>query len=332
MKEPTLREVFRVSWKLSIRHKGLWVLGLFAIVLGQLGILDVLSGVVKGASGSATSEITNKLFYLFSADTFESIGKTLNYSFDSWAALAWLLVILLVLGFGILITASISQGGIVHATALSIEHGLKSIEKFDESWHAGARNASHILLLNIVKKSILFALSLCVALAAYASLIYGTTASIFTFILVFIIAIILGMTVSMLTMFAVAYLVVEKDSLFEAVRRAWILLLKHWVVSFEVGIVLVMLNFVVFALLLVGVYVFVTPSLAINAYGALIGSTAISQFGTSMAIVLFLGYAAVLGSIFTVFVTSTWTYLFAIMHHWGFKSRVHAFFTGLKRP
>lgn len=331
MQEPTLRDVFSASWKLTKRHKGLWVLGLFALIFGQLGILDVLVGIVKGTELQASTGITNQLVYIFSPSTFAQIGNALNYSFDSWAALAWLLVMILALGAAAVVVAAISQGGIVHAGALSIKHGLKSIEKFHESWHAGAKHASPVLLLNVVKKCILFALSLIVAASAFAALVYGTTASILIFILVFILAIVLGMTLSMLTLFAVGYLVVENKTLFDSIRLGWKLIVKHWVVSFEVGIVLFLLNLVVFAILLVGVYVLVIPSLALNAYGALIGSAALSQFAISMGLILFLSLTIIIGSIFTVFMTTAWTYLFAIMHHWGFKSRIHTFITRFTR-
>lgn len=331
MQEPTLREVFSASWKLTMHHKVLWILGLFALALGQLGVLDVMIGIMKGTSEQINSGIVSQIWYLFNPSTLAQIGATLNYSFDSWAALAWLLVMIFGLVVAVIVVAAIAQGGIVHAAALSIEHGLKSVEKFDESWHSGAHHASHILVLNIVKKCILFGLSLFVAAGAFAALAYGTTTSIFIFIVTFILTIVLGMTVSMLTLFAVGYLVIEDKTLFDALRLAWKLVLKHWVACFEVGIVLILFNLVIFALLFAGIYVFVIPGLALNAYGALIGSAAISQFGISMALVLFLSFAAIVGSIFTVFVTISWTYLFAIMHRWGFRSRIHAFVTGFKR-
>ncbi len=330
MQEPTLRDVFKVSWKLTKNYKGLWILGAFALVLGQLGILDVITAVVKGVVPGAASP-GSQVWYIFSPDTLLQIGNTLGFSFDSWAALAWLLVMILALGIAFIVVGSIAQGGMVHATALSMEHGLKSMEKFEESWHAGARSVSHILVLNIVKKCIIFAVSLIVSASAFAALFFGTGGSTAVFILSFVSAVIVGMTVSVLTIFAVGYLVIEKKDLFGAIRHAWKLLIKHWVVSFEVGIVLVLLNLLVFVLLLAGLYVFVAPSLALSAYGALTGNIAISQFGVSIAVVLFLAYALIIGSIFTVFVNATWTYLFVIMHRWGLRSRVHAWITDFKR-
>ncbi len=330
MQEPTLREVFKVSWKLTRRYKGLWILGAFALVLGQLGILDVLTGVARGVVPGSAS-IASRVWYIFSPQTLGEIGNALNYSFDSWAALAWLLVMILVLGIAIIVVASIAQGGMVHATALSMEHGLKSIEKFEESWHAGARNVSSVLLLNIVKKCIIFALSLVVSASAFAAINLGTKISAIVFVISFISAIILGMTVSVLTIFAVGYLVIEKKDLFSSIKHAWRLCISHWVVSCEVGVILILCNIMVFGLLLAGVYVLVAPSLAISAYGALIGSAAISHAGVSMAVVLFLAYALIIGSIFSVFVTSAWTYLFVIMHRWGFRSRIHAWISRFKR-
>ncbi len=331
MKEPTLRDVFKVSWKLTIRHKALWILGLGALVFGQLGLLDVITGVVKGVVPGKNISLGSQLTYLYSPHTMAAIGNALHYSFDSWAAFAWLLTIIFVLGAMFVIMAAISQGGIVHAAALSMEHGMKSIEKFHESWHAGARSASQVLLLNILKKCILFAISLIVGASALASMVYGTASSAILFIICFISALIIGMTVSMLTIFAVGYLIIEKKSLFDSLAHAWKLFVKHWLVACEVGVILLVCNILVVALLCAGLYIFVAPSLALNAYGALIGSAAISQFGVSMAIVLFLAYAAIIGSIFTVFVTTSWTYLFVIMHEWGIKSRIHTWIESFKR-
>ena len=330
MQEPTLREIFKVSWKLTKHYKGLWVLGACALVLGQLGILDVITGVVKGVS-PGTASPGAQIWYIFSPNTLQHIGNTLGFSFDSWAGLAWLLVMLLSLGIALIVVASIAQGGMVHATALSMEHGLKTIEKFEESWHAGARNVSHILVLNIVKKLIIFAVSLIVSASAFAALLFGTASSTVVFVISFISAIIVGMTVSVLTIFAVGYLVIEKKDLFGAINHAWKLLIKHWIVSFEVGIVLLLLNVFMFGLLLAGLYVFVAPSLALSAYGALTGNIAVSQFGVSIALVLYLAYALIIGSVFTVFVNATWTYLFVIMHRWGLRSRIHAWISGFKR-
>lgn len=300
------------------------------MVLGQLGILEVITGVVKGVVPGATS-LGSQIGYIFSPNTLQQIGNTLGFSFDSWAGLAWLMVMIFALGAALIVAGSIAQGGMVHATALSMEHGLKSMEKFEESWHAGAGSVSYILVLNIVKKLIIFAVSLIVSASAFAAVFFGTGGSTAIFILSFVSAIVVGMTVSVLTIFAVGYLVIEKKDLFGSIKHAWKLLIKHWVVSFEVGIVLVLLNLLVFALLLAGLYVFVAPSLALSAYGALTGNIAVSQFGVSIAVVLFLAYALIIGSIFTVFVNATWTYLFVIMHRWGIRSRVHAWITGFKR-
>lgn len=330
MQEPSLREVFRVSWKLTMRYKALWVLGLFAMILGQLGVIDVVSGIFKGASEKPILGATSDILYVFSPDTLRQVGATLDYSFDSWGALALLLVIIFGLGVALVVVAAIAQGGIVHAAALSMKHGLKTIEKFDESWHAGAKHASAIVVLHIVKKCMLFALSLLVAAAALAAVTVGSTLSVFIFLIVFVLAIALGVGVSMLTLFAVAYLVVEEKSVFQSLQHAWKLLKSHWVVSCEVGIALVGVNMLAGLALILGIYIFVVPSLALNAYGALIGSSSISESAISLGIVLFLAYAAIIGSIVTVFVTAAWTYLFAIMHRWGLKSRVHAFVTRLK--
>ncbi len=331
MQEPNLRDVFSASWKLTTRHKGLWILGLFAGLFGQLGILDLVISVAKGASFDQSFGLSRQMLLIFSPKTLWEVGHSMNLAFDSWIAYAWLLVILFGICIACAIVAAISQGGIVHATGLSMEHGLKSVEKFGESWHAGAKHFPEVLILNIVRKCIVFGVSLMVSLVALIAIIKSSPGTTLFFVLSVLFALVVGMIISMLTIFAVCYLVLEKHTLFGAIGRAWSLFAKHWLVSFEVGIILILLNFVLFILLFIGLYIFVAPSLALAAYASLVGNASLASVGISTGILLFLIYATIMGSLFTVFVTSAWTYLFSIMHHWGFKSRIHAWFSRHKR-
>jgi hypothetical protein len=77
-----------------------------------------------------------------------------------------------------------------------------------------------------------------------------------------------------------------------------------------------------FVLLAVGIYLLLGPAFGLATYGLLIGSGVLVTAGTVAGSVLLSIYAVVIGSIFTVFVTSTWTYMFIVMHRTGWKSRI----------
>ena len=45
MSEPTYRDALRASWKLAWHHKNLWPFGMFALMLGQFGFLEILTKI-----------------------------------------------------------------------------------------------------------------------------------------------------------------------------------------------------------------------------------------------------------------------------------------------
>jgi len=322
MREPTLREVLGVSLKLTLHHRGLWILGALALVFGQLGIMDMLVAATKAVTGGKPLELTRQIGYLISPEVVGELGGVLQFTGAQWMSLIWLLLIIISIGIVLIIAGSIAQGGIVHSVALSMDHGLKTVEKLSESWHAGTKRVTEIMVLNVLRKCVMFAMAFFVSLGAYIALVYASSGATLFFVVVFLVVSVVGMIVSMLTIYAVGYVVIEGDTLLQSIVRAWRLFRAHWLVSFEVGIVLLLANVAMFVLLAVGIYLLLGPAFGLATYGLLIGSGVLVTAGTVAGSVLLSIYAVVIGSIFTVFVTSTWTYMFIVMHRTGWKSRI----------
>jgi len=70
------------------------------------------------------------------------------------------------------------------------------------------------------------------------------------------------------------------------------------------------------------------PSLFLWTLLALTGNAVFYVLGVLMGFVLFSLYLMLLGSIFVIFSTSTWTYLFVKMHKKGLKSHLVRLFHG----
>ena len=49
-REPTYTDAIRAGWHLAWHHKSLWIFGLFAAFLGQMGIVELLCNTVYGAT------------------------------------------------------------------------------------------------------------------------------------------------------------------------------------------------------------------------------------------------------------------------------------------
>jgi hypothetical protein len=314
MKTPLYRQAFSHSWHLAWKQHSLWPLGLFAAMLGQMGLVDVLTQSWFTARGYHPGEGWRLLFSLFNEGFSAGMVPA---SMFGW--LAFLFTLFLGLGMFFLFVSVVSQGALVDVTARSVKR--KKLHDIDKSWHVGVDHFWKVLLVNVLKKVMLMLVGLSVAAAAVPLLFFSGGSSAF-FLLVFIVASLVGIVVSFLAVYTVGYIVIEEYSLLEAIVAAWHLFVEHWLVSIEVGFSLFLLNFVVMFLIVVGLFVSLIPAFFSYFFALLFSSGTVFAFGIVISATVFLLVLFLIASVFSVFVVSTWTYLFMQMHKTGLKSHI----------
>lgn len=245
----------------------------------------------------------------------------LSLPLAGWVWLVWLMVMFLGLGIILLFVAVVSQGALIHASAQWAKK--KSLPCIEKSWRSGVDNFWPLLLVNLFKKAVLCLLTCFVGWAAVNALI-GEVSGLDTalFLVLFIFATLVGMVMSFLVVYVAGYVVLEKYPLSWAVGSAWRLFLKHWVVSIEVGVIVLVLNVVVGLLALLGFFVFFLPTLITWFIAILASNSALWTIGLIVGALLFVLFIIFLGSVFTVFTISIWTHLFMKMHKVGVVSRI----------
>ncbi|KKW42888.1 MAG: hypothetical protein UY92_C0002G0005 [Candidatus Magasanikbacteria bacterium GW2011_GWA2_56_11] len=322
MREPTYAEALRASWRLAWKHKDLWVFGLFAMMLGQFGIVDLLVRVGITVRTGGLTGWWEWCRLMFSPRAWQLVGQSLNLAVDGWVWFVWLAVLLTGLALAAVYVAVVSQGALVYAAAKYA--GRLSVFPDDRtSWHRGVSHFWRLLSLNVLRK-VLFGLVALTVMAAGLSLAAEPSAwDRISFLLVFILAVLAGLIFSFLLVYAAGYVVVEERSFGEAVVASWRLFVRHWLVSIEVGLMVLAANVVFLLIALAGVvYVFFLPVLAAKWLAAWSGSYLLFQAGVFFGYVLFIVFMLFIGSVFTVFTTSVWTYLFTKMHQTGLASRL----------
>jgi hypothetical protein len=133
------------------------------------------------------------------------------------------------------------------------------------------------------------------------------------------------------SIFSSGYLMFEKKSLVKSVQKGWSLFLDHVLVSFELGVVLMLLSAILLGVIIYGSFVAFLPSLVMWLIAGLSGMNFLIGFGIYSGVVLYIALVLVLAGIFNAFVTCSWMYLFMKMHHEGVVSRVIHFFQHLFR-
>lgn len=323
MKEPTYRQALGHAWNLTWNHKLLWLLGLFAAMLGHLGLGKFFSKIsyfsFSSHSIATPAEKLQSLKNIFSSTAGISLPA------EGWVAALWLIIIIGAVLLFLLFVSTVSQGALIHSTAQSVRH--KKLPSIADAWHAGVAHFWRVLALFVLRLIIFAGLSSFIAWAAVNAIVWSSGWDAVLFLIIFAIAALVGMIVTFLTVYAAGYVVVEEYSFLDAVHSAWHLFMEHRLVSLEVGLLLLLANAVFIALSAFGVLLFFLPAILLWIVALAFGSGALLTGGFVIGAIVLLMYIMLLGAIFSVFSTSAWTYLFMKMHKKGLVSRIHHWLT-----
>ncbi|OIO18815.1 MAG: hypothetical protein COY69_02270 [Candidatus Magasanikbacteria bacterium CG_4_10_14_0_8_um_filter_32_14] len=326
MKEPNYREALNKGWHLAWHHKSLWVFGLFAAFLGQMGIFEYLVQAVVGANKLQAPSSFVYIFQIFRRFNLADFVGLFHTSSDKIIWLIWLIII--ILGAVVMLTfvSVVSQGTIVHNTAKSIGGLHLKLVDVEKSWHESRYHFWSLFGLNLIRKVLTIFFVSFVAWGMWNASLEPRANDMFLFIFIFLLATIIGMVLYLWLIYAVGYVIVEEKKFVEAMKLAWRLFTRHWFVSLEIGFIFIILNIFLVLLIFVGMYILFLPSLFLWTMLALTGNTLFYVLGVLIGFVLFSLYLMLLGSIFVVFSTSTWTYLFMKMHKHGLRSHLVSLF------
>lgn len=315
MKKPLYRKALSHSWGLAWKHVWLWPLGLFAALLGQMGIVDFFAKLWISSSGSGFGSEWLLLPHFF--ELFSQAGA--GFPVGTWGWLAFLAVVFLGFGALFLFVSVVSQGALVHITSKSMRR--KKLPDVGPSWHAGVSHFWRIFGVHVLKKIVIAIVAVWVGFSTI-NMIGGFSAiDVFTFFVMFILASFIGIVVSFMSIYAVGYIVVEEHTFLQSVKSAWWLFVTHWMVSIEVGFIIFILNILLGLVLLTTVFLFLIPAFITYFFAVLIGHSFIFSVGLILSAILYLLFVFLVSSVFSVFTTSTWTYLFMKMHKNGVLSR-----------
>ena len=285
-----------------------------------MGLLELFtsSGIwTSGRMPGANISYLAFFFHAFFTGNWRAIPLTVM-SFSVWVLVV--LAGLLVVG---LFVSTVAQGALIYLGARSTAL-VKIPTTSAKAWHVGVRFFSPLLVINLLKKVILLVVGLCVVwLTGYAAIAHSALIS-FATVIVYILAFIIGMIVSFLAVYTGGYVVVGEYRLKDAIVAAWNMFCAHWLVSLEVGAILLLCNVLLGFFALFSFFFFVIPALIFWVIGLILHTSTLFLIAFFVCTISFLLFVIFLGSLFTVFSTTTWTYLFMHMHEHGIVSRLLA--------
>ena len=301
------RNILKQAWVLTKNNKYLWWFGAFAALLGNGGELEILFNNVGGDPGQALFPAWQRIFStgIFSGHTLANIGNlfrqdTLNIIFVLVACLLALAVCLFLIWLVI-----VSQAAVVNNSAAVIKQKKHTLR---DGLDSGILNFWPVLALNIIIKAVIYTLLVVISLPAI--FYQGNFNSNLFYIIALVIIVPVTIILSFIMKYAVAYVVINKSKVEPAIKKSWRLFKENWLISFEMAIILFIINLLVGLAIILAILVLAVPFLFLG----LIFYYSFSVVGSWLIVILaftsFLFIIVLAGAALAVFQISSWTGLF----------------------
>lgn len=315
MKEPTYRQTFFHAWDVVWHNKALWILGLFAVLLGQFGFSDIFGQIWSVSDVGAIGRIT----------VFLPAIK-LNLSGDIWntLGLVWLAGIFLSLLVLLIFLAVTSQGALISYAAAWFK--TKKHQELSKPWSHSLKHFWSILFVNILRKVLLVLLLAVFGLALNHFFSSRTLPHNFLFAISLVLVLFVSLFISIISIYTLCALVVDGKGLGAAISKAWAIFSRHMLVSLEVGILLMLFNFLLVIAIVAGAFFAFLPAVLIWLAAGITNLIVLAAVGLALGVFLLLVFMVLIAGFFNAFTTSAWVFLFMKMHKEGIPSRLIHFF------
>jgi hypothetical protein len=328
------RNILSQAWSATWRNKYLWFFGLFALFISNTGEIDYVFQVLGSDKGNSWINF----YQQFAATGIFHLQAFFNlihlFKVDPLGTAIILLVFLFVLALFLAVVwlAIVSQIAIVNNSAVIFSSKKGEPLKLKDGIIAGAKKFWQVLLLNLSARVLIVLAILFVSepiskkLLNFNSLL-GTLIS-FLFVIVFLIIV---LSFSFVVKYAITYIVVRKEKIVPAVKKAWVLFRENWLVSIEMAVVLFLVNFLAAVIILVGIFALLIPFYALAFALGTIFSPAWYALVIIIALIVSTVIAAVGGAMVTAFSISSWTGLFVRLVGRGGESKILRMIDDIKK-
>ncbi|MFH1292432.1 MAG: hypothetical protein ABIH87_04530 [bacterium] len=321
MKEPTYEQAIAKAWQVVWHNKVLWVLGLLAAFLGQFGLGDFFGRVWLLYNKGTVIGLSS---HFWQGQGFSCMS---GLNWHNILGLVWLVGILIIILIAVVFLTVASQGALIAYTSEWFKND--SFTDFSKAWRQSLTHFWQVLGAIAIYKAVFASLLLLSLLLLNISDKAGGH------IIVWVLGICLGIILffylifSILYIYTLGYIVVDNNKFVQAWQKSWQLFSKHVLVSLEVGVVLMVVNLLLFVLIVSSMLLAFLPALIIWLVSNLLGLSGLAAFGFMSGLFLWILIVVLISSVYNAFNTGVWMYLFIKMHKQGIASRVLHWFAKL---
>ncbi|HSR89293.1 MAG TPA: hypothetical protein VLK22_02730 [Candidatus Udaeobacter sp.] len=315
MKEPTYRQTLSHAWDVVWHNKALWILGLFSVLLGQFGFSDIF-GKIWAMLETTLAGQTNFFLPVINLNWSGDVRSTLG--------IVWLAGIVLSIVIFLIFLAVTSQGALIFYASEWLQ--TKKHPKLSKPWGRSLKNFWSILLVNVLRQAFLLLL-LALFWLVFKNFIYSPN-FIWSLGLAVALTVVLlvSLFVSVIFIFTLCALVIDNKGFKAAIAKAYNIFSQHLLVSLEVGVLLMLLNFLLLIAAIVAAFFAFLPAVLIWLLAGLTNLVVLAAVGFAVGVFLWVVLIVLIAGFFNAYTTSAWVFLFVKMHKEGINSRVIHFF------
>lgn len=325
------RLLFSRAWRLTRKHKELWLLGFFAAFIGNGGVYEALVRSFNNLS------VGRSIFDTLKEYSQVGAGKLLAWS--SWSSL-WhadfssftfmilsFLLVVCVVAF-IISLAVICQGGLVRS---AVDLDQKKPIGLRQSLRVGVERFWPILELNVITKVIL--LGILMLLAFIVSQLYfdGGLVSVTVYTIAVILFIILGIIIYFLTVYGTAYVVLRHQGSFKALGSAWRLFIRNIILNLEMGLLLFIINILVVVGFFILSFLCLAPFFLLYIIFLFSGVPIAATILIVIMALILAAWFVIFGAWWCAFQISVWSLLFEEIEMKRAKSKLWRVFDALRQ-
>ena len=323
------RDIIKRAIKGSWSNKYFWFFGLFATFFTSSSLYGLFANVVSGEVASSPFPIISRLSSIFSLNTFGNIGVMMADDPINVVIIILIYFSFIVLFFFVAWLSTVSQGALVNNAALELtekENNLKI------GLNAGIEKFWPVFSLNVILKFIFYLGFFIISLPFILGYFQKESLSdnlIFSIIFVFFVS--LAIIFSFIVKYAIAYIVLKKESFTGGMKNAWGLFKNNWLISIEMAFLLFFIDFFVNLVIILALTIVIVPfiflAILLAGWGSLFGFWVLML----IALILFVLIAAFSRAVITAFQIVSWTDLFVILTGQGGVSKLVRITEAFKR-
>lgn len=294
------KDILAKAWHHTIMYPSLWIFGLFAaLVFGNGGELDrYLRYMNDLVAPTSPVNVTFWTQHHWSNAVGQFATKLSQGDISTIVFFTILIISALIIGAMMMI----SVGGLIAAAN-------KQAHTFTEIFQSGIRHAAQLFVLHVGAYMVVavctLSLTFLVLQSGITSINQAQQMIVFISAIVFIPIVLI---LSFLVHYAASYIVLQNDHLAVAIKKAWQLFLRHWLVTLEMSIVMFVALLAINLAVLLACFIMAAPFLAVLAAQAQLQAqmTTISLVGG----LAYLGVVVLVGAILSTWQITVWTILF----------------------